>query len=666
MASCMASPPRAVFSSDTVNLELFGDVTEKWVHLSHFCSPLPRYVLLPETQSITDARRQCVLTNASLALPTSGEENQRLLDALQGFMDVCAVTNVRKLWLGASDGTVEGKWRIDGTGDLMIFNRFYPPAPNGGTVNNCLVMRSDGAWEDDICDERNKKCAACYYQGSDFLRLRGLCFDNEHQQRFAVTGYMSGKPMYRGYYNLLIHWLSNNTWYLTDTKTNITIATTTFDTATHYPIGRNTWMLHSTICDTPAGDEIELSLSACDDDQYMCRDGECIPSTERCNLRSDCHDGSDEETCNFLLLPKGYRNYLTPVNPETGEKLGLHPHIILTRFDAIEDISMTVSMELKVSLSWLDHRLTFANLQDSQRASLISRSDQDSMWLPDYKFENIYRGNIKTLEETVAVERSSDQLKPEFNRLNMDTLFPGTKNSLTQTKKFIGTFTCDFQLYFYPFDSQLCEIQLQLSTELKDHAVFAFKQGVAEYIGAEHLPLYTVQGVTLRNHTQPALMSVDFILKRRSGIVVLTTFVPTVLLLLVSWATLFVKIENLNVRATMALTSLLVLYTMFSNLSRSLPSTAEIKLIDVWFFFIIFLIFSNIMVHVFAEYLPLHPEERCIKVSSLTGPKSFSKSKISSRSKFTPAKLLKLQRYFIVPFAFLVFSIYFWCKAFLQ
>lgn len=85
--------------------------------------------------------------------------------------------------------------------------------------------------------------------------------------------------------------------------------------------------------------------------------------------------------------------------------------------------------------------------------------------------------------------------------------------------------------------------------------------------------------------------------------VLLSTFLPSLLLLAVSWATFFVKLELLQVRAIMSLTTLLVLYTLFSNFSRTMPNTAAIKLIDVWFFCVIFLLFLNIMGHIFIDFL---------------------------------------------------------------
>ena len=51
-----------------------------------------------------------------------------------------------------------------------------------------------------------------------------------------------------------------------------------------------------------------------------------------------------------------------------------------------------------------------------------------------------------------------------------------------------------------------------------------------------------------------------------------------------------------------AVTTLLVLYTLFTSTSDDLPKTAEIKMLDVWFFFCILLLFIIIVLHVFVDY----------------------------------------------------------------
>lgn len=60
----------------------------------------------------------------------------------------------------------------------------------------------------------------------------------------------------------------------------------------------------------------------------------------------------------------------------------------------------------------------------------------------------------------------------------------------------------------------------------------------------------------------------------------------------------------LQARLVLSLTTKLVLYTLFSQASSSLPNTAYVKLIDIWFFFCICTLFFIILVHVVVEHLP--------------------------------------------------------------
>jgi len=74
----------------------------------------------------------------------------------------------------------------------------------------------------------------------------------------------------------------------------------------------------SNIC---LGSSLLLSFSACTPEQFTCRtDGFCIDLGKRCDMRSDCYDGSDEIGCEKLLLPPEYIITLPPKGHE-GEPL---------------------------------------------------------------------------------------------------------------------------------------------------------------------------------------------------------------------------------------------------------------------------------------------------------------------------------------------------------
>nr|XP_045592492.1 uncharacterized protein LOC123754290 [Procambarus clarkii] len=108
-----------------------------------------------------------------------------------------------------------------------------------------------------------------------------------------------------------------------------------------------------------------------------------------------------------------------------------------------------------------------------------------------------------------------------------------------------------------------------------------------------------------------------------------------------------------------SLTTLLVLYTLFSNTSDALPTTAYVKLVDVWFFFCIFLLFFIIVLHTVVEHqvnmsenkmltqvLPFDPRRTIEKSMRPTSPEA--------------EKTLWWSRYVVIPGIIFLFNVIYW------
>lgn len=236
-----------------------------------------------------------------------------------------------------------------------------------------------------------------------------------------------------------------------------------------------------------------------------------------------------------------------------------------------------------------------------------------------------------------------------------DAFYPGKHNSITINSQYSARIACSFDLYVYPFDVQVCNIGLRLPHDTEDNVFFNMSARATIFTGKQDLSLYTISNVHFDPESMRYHLGVVFELCRRQGLVLMTTFIPSMLLLLVSWATLFIKLEALNVRTGMALTTLLVLYTLFANFSRSVPQTDVVKLVDIWFFFIIMLLFLNIMIHIFVDYVALlHPRIKGV------APKGHSVGDIA----YIAEKFLKIYRLFVFPGIFLIFNVIFWIVMF--
>jgi hypothetical protein len=62
----------------------------------------------------------------------------------------------------------------------------------------------------------------------------------------------------------------------------------------------------------------------------------------------------------------------------------------------------------------------------------------------------------------------------------------------------------------------------------------------------------------------------------------LTTFLPTILLLIITFATIFFKAEYFEAALSVNLTNMLVMTTIFMGVMQTLPTTSYVKMIDVW------------------------------------------------------------------------------------
>ncbi|XP_042236818.1 uncharacterized protein LOC121876027 [Homarus americanus] len=656
MASCHLNTPGDVFSSALAKFEVFGNVTEMSMPIKQLCSVSPNYLIIPEARNFLDSTTLCRSFNASPAVPSSSSDNHILYSALQPFLNICNPSASWKLWIGLTDVLEDGVWRNVLTQEVASYLNFSNEFPVLGTIYNCVEMVEGGLWTVDACDQTTKRCAACHIEREHFLSLRGLCFEDEHQTRFRLNGHVNGRPVFWGYYDYIIIWdILDNRWSLKNTISNVTVAWTEVLDLTEYPLGRRMWRLEESLCGAPQGSNLRLGLSPCSLQQFMCHSGSCIAAHLRCNLRYDCEDGSDEDECEVVVMKGGYQKHLAPAG-SGGSLLTVTPSVTLARVASVDEINQAITLELELSLAWKDDRLVFKHLGVTTEGGLLSQAEMGQVWLPRHQLTNLEGGKIKQLHQAVVVRGTDTVQKPGFNSVDTDLVYPGAQMTITQ--RYTATLTCSFELYSYPFDAQLCTIDLTFPPDYKGNVKFAVNNTNIIYTGKKKLSLFVVENVKLSGKSSESLVVVEYQLNRRQGVILLTTFLPSFLLLSISWATLFIRIEDLNVRAVMSLTTLLVLYTLFSNLSSSLPKTAEIKLIDVWFIFIISLLFSNIMAHIFAGAV-----EATVKYPKRMTVVPRDQTEIQVK-KPASGRLLYIQRYLIIPFVFIVFNIVFWSQVF--
>ena len=92
-------------------------------------------------------------------------------------------------------------------------------------------------------------------------------------------------------------------------------------------------------------------------------------------------------------------------------------------------------------------------------------------------------------------------------------------------------------------------------------------------------------------------------LKRKIMSEMMTTYLPSILLMMVTFATSFFKPEYFEAALTVNLTNMLVMTTIFISVMEKLPHTSYSKLIDYWLIFCQLVPFAEVILLTAQEYL---------------------------------------------------------------
>ena len=90
-------------------------------------------------------------------------------------------------------------------------------------------------------------------------------------------------------------------------------------------------------------------------------------------------------------------------------------------------------------------------------------------------------------------------------------------------------------------------------------------------------------------------------LKRKIQMEMLTTYLPTLLLLVITYATTFFKSVYFEASLTVNLTIMLVMTTIFTSKIEELPPTSDTKMLDIWLIFCLLVPFAFTLVQTAIE-----------------------------------------------------------------
>ena len=189
----------------------------------------------------------------------------------------------------------------------------------------------------------------------------------------------------------------------------------------------------------------------------------------------------------------------------------------------------------------------------------------ETIWFPHFVFEN----TNQKLNSLVDDKASLSVIKVGEGELNgnQDTenkyIFKGVENLIQYERFYSLVFECEFFLHWYPFDTQVCYVDIQPSKDLINLVQFISDE--FKYLGPKDLTEYNVKkiGAFILDDGK---LRVEIFVQRRLMSLILTAFLPTIILNIMGHMSnhfkefFFEGIMSLNVTIMLALTTIFLRY----------------------------------------------------------------------------------------------------------
>ncbi|XP_064113366.1 uncharacterized protein LOC135220009 isoform X1 [Macrobrachium nipponense] len=592
--------------------KISGDVTWVTYKQKEICNQSKRrLVIFPDRFTIGRAMQVCKIFGGTVAVPKNEEENEWLFNSSKRYAQYCSgEIGASYLWLGAEDQQEEGVWRYLQRNETLPWQgRWRGDRPNGGKMENCLVMvyeNPSGAWSDIGCLDSYEFCVPCEFEELKVIYLKGpaICTKSPFNFEYYLGEERGGRPSFIGLSHSDIYWDTEmEAWVLKSLKVEA-VAWWKPPEEGMYPYGTQLWTMGSKVCNLAVGETANLTLSICGKGLFTCSDGTCIDVNNRCDLRVDCSDQSDEAGCSLLSIPEGYMENIPPPPITKNEPLHILFTINITYFPQIKTDSLTFDVLLELTLRWKDTRLTCQNLKDDRSLNILTDSVVSQIWKPKVFFSNAHDNLYTNVGEGSRTEciRDEDSDVRTTNIYSQVSKFSGNDHSLETSQLYNATYTCIFDLLMFPFDQQVCQLRFTLVSASTSYVMLVPIN--VSYTGPRSLIEYTIGYVTNEtfNAGQFSKVEIQVRFRRRYGFYAMNIYIPTTLIIISAYTTFFYNQYDFNSRIVVALTAWVVLSSLYSQTSNSLPKTSYFKCIDIWLFFAMVIIFIMVIVQTLIDY----------------------------------------------------------------
>ena len=209
----------------------------------------------------------------------------------------------------------------------------------------------------------------------------------------------------------------------------------------------------------------------------------------------------------------------------------------------IQEVAQYLELKIKISLHWMDARVSFFNIKSDENMNLLSLDEQLALWTPSIVFWNT-KEQLRTINDKntfASIKREGNGTIIENSVSEDIEVYRGSQNGITISRVYSIQFFCEYQMAWYPFDQQICHVEMVMDGVLDNYADLI--PGNLLFSGPKELTQYFIKNTIIsKTKVQNKLaVVVSITLGRRLLGTFLTVFFPTILLNVIGYSTNFFK-----------------------------------------------------------------------------------------------------------------------------
>ncbi|XP_032628088.1 glycine receptor subunit alpha-4 isoform X1 [Chelonoidis abingdonii] len=273
-------------------------------------------------------------------------------------------------------------------------------------------------------------------------------------------------------------------------------------------------------------------------------------------------------------------------------------NIFINSFGSVTETTMDYRVNVFLRQQWNDPRLAYREYPDDSLD--LDPSMLDSIWKPDLFFANEKGANFHEIT-------TDNKLLRIFKNGNV-----------LYSIRLTLILSCPMDLKNFPMDIQTCTMQLESFGYTMNDLIFEWleEQEAVQVAEGLTLPQFILRDekdlgycTKYYNTGKFTCIEVKFHLERQMGYYLIQMYIPSLLIVILSWVSFWINMDAAPARVGLGITTVLTMTTQSAGSRASLPKVSYVKAIDIWMAVCLLFVFAALLEYAAVNFVSRQHKE---------------------------------------------------------